>query len=1278
MNTDMSTPQDPRLDDFERRLHELERELAELRLAMSVAAPPVEAGLPSAPAIEPSAGLAPGYVRHQLSELERLRVRSLQARDADGLLEVAELARELEGRAPEELRSDARRLAAVAAMNAEALAEPAHEAEAQPAAVYDQSDPAQPVWSLPSFSLPELSAAKTLAIAGGVVTLLGIVFFFVLAVNRGWIGPGGRVALGAVAAAVVFAGGLELRRRYGETHSSLAAVAVGIAGGYAVLLAAAALYHFVGHPVALVIAAAIAAVGTFTALRWESQIVAALGLLGATLAPLAVAAQGGLTVLGIAFVAFMTVATAIVALRQRWNVLLVLGAYAGLGQALGLVMQAKYAGVAPADVVALAAVFSAIAVGVGIAVQLRDASRDLGQLPTGFLFAGAVFAAGSAARLYGSPESKGVALLVVAISLAATAAVLFPRQRDRDLSALLGALGLIVGGIAFGELMSGSPLAFAWAGEAAVLAWLARRVKEIRYQLFAIVYLVAAAVHALAIDVTPNHLFKPLESSAGGALAAVATGAAAAVIAFHASRRAKFGPRRGLFGLLAPLYQGLAARQLLLRAAGYWLSGLAAVYALSLGILAAVPDFGWGHAVMYAVWSAIGIGVYTTGLLRRVGQVRVGGYLWLGATVIAAIANGEHALTADPRAAACLVAGVAFLAVVLVELFLVLAPVYEDLEEDERALRLLGCWAGGVGSVAALSVGVLAAVPSFGWGQVAMYGLWSALGLGVLIAALRREAGQIRIGALVGLGVTLVVAFVNGERSIAPDPRAAVFFVVGTALLAAALADQLLPRRRGLSPVVLGLVLGSVGIGLAAFVVLLGGNVGVVDERGLGFLGLAALYAVLAGAVFRLEGQRDVSTLFCSTALVLGYGSSERLVPGMYHVLALSIASVALAWLATRAREPRFLVAAGATLLVGIATVVFSVVPPSHLFLAQTHPGHAALATLFVALAAAAVAHIVGDGGELRRRSRSFGWWSAGVLAVYGLSVFILALFQASFAASVDTNFHRGHTAVSAFWGLIGLALLYFGLTRLRALRVAGFAMFTVSLAKIFLFDLPSLSSITRALSFLAVGGVLLLGGFFYQRLATAQPAPPKRRHEAVQWPRRSIRPELAVALAAVVVLIVWFGSGIRPLGRSSDQAGAAVAVPASATPTPTRAHAVKTAASGGALDRRAAKHCGVHANAAGGTVRVLVDSCSRTVRAVSVFYPRYPSALRPYYLAGNRVERTYCSTRGRMFRCKIDPALSRGTRLVVETAEGPTGSSLKVVLTDGDGHRSAKVVHVD
>jgi uncharacterized membrane protein len=110
--------------------------------------------------------------------------------------------------------------------------------------------------------------------------------------------------------------------------------------------------------------------------------------------------------------------------------------------------------------------------------------------------------------------------------------------------------------------------------------------------------------------------------------------------------------------------------------------------------------------------------------------------------------------------------------------------------------------------------------------------------------------------------------------------------------------------------------------------------------------------------------------------------------------------------------------------------------------------------------------------------------WATGALALYATTLAILELFEDA-GGGLDAAFQRGHTAVSAVWGIVGLALLYVGLTRgVRALQLGGFALFGISLAKLFLYDLTFLSSVARAFSFLAVGGVLLLGGFFYQRLS--------------------------------------------------------------------------------------------------------------------------------------------------------------------------------------------------
>ena len=125
-----------------------------------------------------------------------------------------------------------------------------------------------------TMSATDLMGAKALAFAGGIVTLLGVVFFFVLAVNRGWVGPGMRIACGGVASGIVFGAGLWLQRRYESTYSALVAVGTGIAGAYTTLLAAVSLYDMVSKPVALVIAAAIASVAVAVSLVWSSEVVA--------------------------------------------------------------------------------------------------------------------------------------------------------------------------------------------------------------------------------------------------------------------------------------------------------------------------------------------------------------------------------------------------------------------------------------------------------------------------------------------------------------------------------------------------------------------------------------------------------------------------------------------------------------------------------------------------------------------------------------------------------------------------------------------------------------------------------------------------------------------------------------------------------------------------------------------------------------------------------------------------------------------------------------------
>jgi uncharacterized membrane protein len=205
--------------------------------------------------------------------------------------------------------------------------------------------------------------------------------------------------------------------------------------------------------------------------------------------------------------------------------------------------------------------------------------------------------------------------------------------------------------------------------------------------------------------------------------------------------------------------------------------------------------------------------------------------------------------------------------------------------------------------------------------------------------------------------------------------------------------------------------------------------------------------------------------------------AAGNLLDGSWLVLALSLAALAATLLARF--EERLDVAALSLLALGLGSALTDTSTPADLFDAQRHPG-AGVPALLGLLGAAGVY------AALRARLRAAVIWTASVVALLAASLAILELAE-TLGGPVDTGFQRGHTAVSALWGLVGLALLYAGLVRRsRRFQLAGFGLFGLALVKLFVYDLSYLSSVARALSFLAVGAVLIAGGFFYQRLAAA------------------------------------------------------------------------------------------------------------------------------------------------------------------------------------------------
>jgi uncharacterized membrane protein len=118
-------------------------------------------------------------------------------------------------------------------------------------------------------------------------------------------------------------------------------------------------------------------------------------------------------------------------------------------------------------------------------------------------------------------------------------------------------------------------------------------------------------------------------------------------------------------------------------------------------------------------------------------------------------------------------------------------------------------------------------------------------------------------------------------------------------------------------------------------------------------------------------------------------------------------------------------------------------------------------------------------------------------LVIYLVSVTIVdvsqpgtATFGESSTPSALDSEARGQVIVSSLWALFGLALVLAGLRRLQSSwRTGGLLLLVLAATKIAVFDLSSLSTAGRTISFIVVGMVLLAAAFAYQATSARREA---------------------------------------------------------------------------------------------------------------------------------------------------------------------------------------------
>ena len=637
-----------------------------------------------------------------------------------------------------------------------------------PAAAFDPS----------SFSVPELFGARTLAWAGGLVTLLGVVFLFVLAADRGWVGPETRLALGGLVSIGLAGSAVYLRRRYGSLVAALSAMGVGLAAGYVTLAAASATYGLLPVALGVALASGLAAFAVSIALRWRSQILAAFALSGAMVAlPLI---QQGFTPLVGAFLALLFAGAAAVATLRGWRWLLVAAGVVSVIEVAGVALVAalENGDTSPWRPLALAGAFWLLGSGAGVAHALRHTRATPDPFSLAFILGAASLASVSAIFLLDgealSLPRQGIALLAVAMTQL-VAGTLVSRLRSLEIGAPLWGAGLVIGAIAAGQLLDGPALAIAWCGQALLMAWLAIRL---------IAYATLLAIYALGFEATPRALFEAFDDPAGGAISALLTALALAGLGLFAREwtklatpdvKAEDAPPLGTLALIAET----------ISESGTWLARAAlalgtafATYAASLGILALAEylehakfDFSAAHVVVTAVWALVLGGVAL--VVRRDATLGPLLVVALGALLAKAVFFDRVHPASDDWPYAFLVAGIG----------IAWAAVAWSLPTGERG-RLDATGAGAIlASVGLLSAGLTNAIgysgPGIDWRGVALLGLAAGyLALAEAVRARTLEFAALTSGVGVALAAAASVVLLDGTWLVLSWAGAAVGFGV--------------------------------------------------------------------------------------------------------------------------------------------------------------------------------------------------------------------------------------------------------------------------------------------------------------------------------------------------------------------------------------------------------------------------------------------------------------------------------------------------------------------
>ncbi|MCJ0902014.1 DUF2339 domain-containing protein [Rhodococcus sp. ARC_M6] len=489
--------------------------------------------------------------------------------------------------------------------------------------------------------------SRLLAIAGVSVTLIGVVMLLVLAAQSGFFGPPLRVIGGAALSGGLIFAGFRVYGRPGGRVGAIALVATGFAGFYLDVMAASVLYGWLVVPVAMVVAFGIAAAGIAVAVKWDSEPLTLLIVLGAAL--LAPVLTGAITLTLIGFLVAIQLAAFSAQLGREWK-------YLGLARTVPAVL----------------ALVVAVASGLMFGVTDSEAAQ---LVVCAILVAVIGLASSSLVQRVGSPSRGGVAggwssatFVVATLPLIAVGLLL-----DRQMAAVLyGVMAvLLLSGAAVGGALS-VHLRMSVAGTGALALLLCCAAGSPESLIAAVLLVVAMIFFGVAFSAGSRFVFALGSIFAAAGLIGFLVSVPPSALMTARAASAHLDAISALTGLVAigVLVAGAwTIRQLKLvdenNIATIWaLAGLGGLYGLTCALVASgieiwgATGFVFGHSAATVVWMLAATSALVYGLNnRRQAHVMLGTGLALTGAALAKLFLFDLATLSG------LVRGVAFLIV---------------------------------------------------------------------------------------------------------------------------------------------------------------------------------------------------------------------------------------------------------------------------------------------------------------------------------------------------------------------------------------------------------------------------------------------------------------------------------------------------------------------------------------------------------------------------------------------------------------------------------------